>query len=118
MCTTTNEETTSTETQEEVTTGVEGFPRDINVLLALDTYQGMTDEEIELVFTYKINQSLTSRENLAKIEALNQTMESKIEIQRQSCATTENMLQSLIIATIPNYEIVQPNTVSPQSIGV
>lgn len=30
-------------------------PRDINVLLTLNTYQGMTDEEIDMIINYKIS---------------------------------------------------------------
>lgn len=35
-------------------------PRSISVLLSLGTYQGMTDEEIDMVFNYKLNLELAS----------------------------------------------------------
>ena len=37
-------------------------PRDISTLLELGTYQGMTDEEIEMVFKYKLHQEIGGME--------------------------------------------------------
>lgn len=33
--------------------------RDINTLLALETYQGMTDEEIESIIYYRVDNAIT-----------------------------------------------------------
>ena len=38
-----------------MTTNNENSPRGIGILLSLDTYQGMTDEEIESIITHKCN---------------------------------------------------------------
>lgn len=38
-----------------MTTNNENAPRGIGVLLSLNTYQGMTDEEIESIITHKCN---------------------------------------------------------------
>lgn len=60
--------------------------RDIGVLLELDTYQGMTDEEIDKVFAYKLYQELSN----AKIKVLyNDVMEANAE----RTANAERMLQ-------------------------
>ena len=54
--------TTSEEvlTQDSETT--ESSPRDLTVLNALGTFQGMTDEEVEIVIQYRIDQALASEE--------------------------------------------------------
>ena len=49
-------------------------PRDISELLKLDTYQDMTDEEIELVFDFKLRMKMT--QYIAKQEA------DKFEVER------------------------------------
>lgn len=90
-------------------TGIENFPRDINVLLALRTYQGMTDEEIDLLIDYKIQQEKTSAEHLAFVAAQTMRANETVEIQRQSCKNLESMLQSTIKASIPSVEFEQPN---------
>lgn len=58
-----------------MTTENNDSPRDINVLLALDTYQGMTDEEIDMIIDYKVEvgvKSEVSRECInAQIDACN-----------------------------------------------
>lgn len=89
--------------------GIENFPRDINVLLSLNTYQGMTDEEIDLLIDYKIQQELTSAEHLAFVAAQTMRANETVEIQRQSCKNLESMLQSTIKASIPSVEFEQPN---------
>lgn len=76
--------------------GIENFPRDINVLLALRTYQGMTDEEINMVLDYKIQQEKTSAESLAFIAAQTVYMNEDLAIQEASCKRLEAALQSLI----------------------
>ncbi len=88
--------------------GIENFPRDINVLLSLSTYQGMTDEEIDLLLDYKIQQEITSAEHLAFVAAQTMRANETVEIQRQSCRNMESMLQSTIKSSIPSVEFVQP----------
>ena len=56
MCTTTNTETNAE-------------PRPINTLLAMDTYQGMSDAEIDLVINYKIERAINSQEMLLREQA-------------------------------------------------
>ena len=54
-------------------------PRNINELLLLDTYQGMTDEEIELVIDFKARQRYYDLESTfdhaERIERLNEVAE-------------------------------------------
>lgn len=53
MCTTTNAE-------------INDEPRPISTLLTLETYQGMTDEEINMVIDYKIERAINSQEMLLR----------------------------------------------------
>lgn len=68
----TNDDTPITDTN----TDVKPLPaRDISVLLNLDTFQGMTDEEIQLVIDYKIKYALSDHkiklEQATYIEKMN-----------------------------------------------
>lgn len=96
------------ENNSEPSRGIENFPRDINVLLALNTYQGMTDEEIDLLIDYKIKREKTSAEHLAFIAAQTMRANETVEIQRQSCKNLETMLKSAIENSLPSVEFVQP----------
>jgi len=102
----------STTINEEPTQGIVDFPRDINVLLSLNSYQGMTDEEINMILDYKIKQAISSREALAMIAAQTVRMNETIEIQKQSCANQDAMLESLIKNNIPTFEYVKPTVVN------
>lgn len=92
-------------------------PRDINALLALDTYQGMTDAEIDMVLQYRIDRAVTSREVLAKMEAENARMEQCIADNRASAKRALDMVQSLVEREFPTVPVGEPLTVSPRSIG-
>lgn len=74
--------------------------RELSELLALDTYQGMTDAEIELVIDFKVQQRVTDSINLADIEnrsnALNELVAQELENQRSLSA----MVQSLMSRTV------------------
>lgn len=103
MCTTTNQEPTQ---------GIVDFPRDINVLLSMNSYQGMTDEEIDMLLDYKIKQAVNSRETLAMITAQTVRMNEMVEVQLQSCKNQDAMLESLIKNNIPTFEYVKPTVIN------
>lgn len=102
---------TTTETIEETQEVVE--PRDINVLLSLDTYQGMTDEEIDMVLNYKIQQAKTSQEMLALESTLITRMETELADNQASSDRALGMLQSIIDAEFPTVKNVQPQKFVP-----
>lgn len=62
-------------------------PRDLNELLSLGTYQGMTDAEIEIIFNYRLSKALQE----AEIEQLNAKT---IEMSERITATNEEMARS------------------------
>ncbi len=71
-------------------------PRNINQLLALDSYQTMTDEEIEAIIEYKVN---FKYEMLVTSELMKQAREEsmqKIAILRETCANSNAMLESIL----------------------
>lgn len=75
--------------------------RDINVLLSLDTYQGMTDEEIDSVIDYKIEQALNEESfstSLSEIQATYQARRAASAAVAQDSAT---MLQYRLNQSIP-----------------
>lgn len=93
-------------------------PRDINVLLSLSTYQGMTDEEIELIIEYKAEQ-IVIRDNIAVKNAQSQQLiDAKIAQAASDSQAAQTMLQSILNRNVNITPLVQPNTVTPQSIEV
>ena len=54
-------------------------PRDLNELLKLDTYQGMTDDEIKLVMAWKETMAYRNAANDAAREELSTAYESMVE---------------------------------------
>ena len=93
-------------------------PRDINILLALETYQGMTDEEIESIISYKVNAAVSDRELLARITAITQKSEQCIADNRASAQRALDMIESIVRTQLPTVPIGTPETVVPRSIGV
>ena len=92
--------------------------RDINVLLGLSTYQGMTDEEIELVINYKINRAVNSTEMTAKLTALNAREQQIIADNNATANALLAMVQSIQQQIAPIAGAGVPQTVTPSSTGV
>lgn len=109
MCTTTDE---STVPEPEVE------PRDLNTLLSLDTYQGMTDAEIDLVLSYRVDVAVSDRELLARIAAATAREEQCIADNRASAAAVLSMLQSIIESEFPTVPLLTPQTFTPRSTEV
>lgn len=101
MCTTTDEKT-----------------RNINELLALDTYQGMTDAEIDSILEYKIEHALADRERLARMVAEINLTEQLIEDNRRSAQQAHDMLQSMVETLFPTVKPVEPKRFEPRSLEV
>lgn len=93
-------------------------PRNINVLLALETYQGMTDVEIELVLNYKVQQALTSQEILLKTAAETTRMEQCIADNQASSQRALDLIESLIGKEFPTLPVEQPRTFVARSLEV
>lgn len=100
------------------TTTNENSPRDINVLLLMESYQDMTDEEINMIIDYKIERAKSDEIVQAAIDSENKRMTEAIAIQREICNTSETMLESTLEAIKPVIKFVQPNGVELRSIEV
>lgn len=70
--------------------------RDINTLLLLDTYQDMTDEEIELIIEYKVNERVNSIEVQSRIKIVDDAMSEITETNANSCKQAIDMLNSIL----------------------
>ena len=85
-------------------------PRPIGTLLKLDTYQGMTDEEIELVIQHHVEMAKLSEE----IRIVQAAADAKLaDWQERSLATETalaNVLQSNMEALQASMQVVQPNS--------
>jgi hypothetical protein len=93
-------------------------PRPLGTLLSLETYQGMTDAEIEMIISYKITDAL----NAANLQAMAQESETRLDAWATHCAETgakiDAVIQSLVAGATQN-EVVSsaPKTVTPLTIG-
>lgn len=80
-------------------------PRDINVLLNLGTFQGMTDEEIQMVIDYKIKYALSEQEIKLKQAVYIEKMNSDIALSTQ-VANQANDIYKEILGKSLNLETV------------
>ena len=101
MCTTTNEKT-----------------RTIDELLALDTYQGMTDAEIDAILKYTIDHALAERERRARVALEIELTEQLIEDNRRSAQQAHAMLQSIVETEFPTVKPLEPKRFEPRSLEV
>lgn len=114
MCTQTNDVSINTENQGFENPVIENEPRDINILLSLKTYQGMTDEEIDMLLDYKIKRAATSQEMLMRAAAETERMNSMIETSRANAKRALDMVEYLINKEYVETPSAQLQTVSPR----
>lgn len=80
-------------------------PRNINILLNLGTFQGMTDEEIQMVIDYKIKYALSEQEIKLKQAVYIEKMNSDIALSTQ-VANQANDIYKEILGKSLNLETV------------
>lgn len=85
--------------------------RDIGILLSLNTYQDMSDAEIETVLDYKISQALISNEHQNKLAAINYKTQQQLETYRRIEVESTNVLQSMLSQQIPWATVSEDGTV-------
>lgn len=71
-------------------------PRNINELLLLDTYQGMTDDEIELVIEYRAKRKVTEIITSATYQSGIQNQNAIVELHRATCEKSHAVLESIL----------------------
>lgn len=74
--------------------------RPIHILLDLDTYQGMTDSEIQSLIDYKINVAIQSAEVQARLSVIEHSMDAQLETYRQLAEDSQEMLKSVMSRTL------------------
>lgn len=79
-----------------MTTSEEQTCRPIEELAKLDTYQGMTDEEIELLTAYKLDIALKDAAFQETIKQQQQTTQAKIDAYKEECEHAKHRLDALI----------------------
>lgn len=71
-------------------------PRDINVLLNLGTFQGMTDEEIQMIIDYKIKYALSEQEIKLKQAVYIEKMNSDIALSTQVANQANDIYKEIL----------------------
>lgn len=71
-------------------------PRDINILLNLGTFQGMTDEEIKMVIDYKIKYALSEQEIKLKQAVYIEKMNSDIALSTQVANEANDIYKDIL----------------------
>lgn len=77
------------------------YVRDINVLLELDTYQGMSDAEIQSIIDYEASVAREDAVNQAHHDATVEDGHMLIQAHAQAVQASTNMLQSLLGMSVP-----------------
>lgn len=71
---------------------------DLNALLKADTYQGMTDEEIDAIIDYKVERAKGDATISKDMEAHQELMRSLMGTQAESSAKVRDMFQTALDA--------------------
>lgn len=85
--------------------------RDISTLLSLDTYQDMSDEEIDLLIDYKIQLALDSEEQTAKMDAIQQQVAAQASAYQTMAADAHDVLYSELNRQVPWATVAADGTV-------
>lgn len=71
-------------------------PRDISILLDLKTFQGMTDEEIQMIIDYKIKYALSEQEIKLKQAVYIEKMNSDIALSTQVANQANDIYKEIL----------------------
>ena len=93
-------------------------PRNLSDLLDLGTYQGMTDEEVEMVLDYKIGQALSESEYVERQRVNSENLSALLANGQETADRIADMIESMQGATpkIATYDA--PKIFVPNSTGV
>lgn len=90
------------------TSNIIELQRPIHILLDLDTYQGMTDSEIQSLIDYKINLAIQNAEVQAQLDTIKHSMDAQLDTYRQLAEDSQEMLKSVRSRTL-NLQRVAKN---------
>jgi hypothetical protein len=71
---------------------------DVNALLKAESYQGMTDEEINAIIDYKVERAKTDATISKDMEAQQAIMQSLMSAQAESSAKVQDMFKTALDA--------------------
>lgn len=77
------------------------YVRDINVLLELGTYQGMSDAEIQSIIDYKVSVAEQDATANAHMDEAAENGRALIAAHTQAVQESTNMLKSLLSMSVP-----------------
>lgn len=89
----------TTDTADDTDTGsteTTDSPRDIQTLLSLKTYQGMTDEEIQIIIDFKEEQARNDTVTNAKVAMELESINATTEIRNQVASEANDILKQLL----------------------
>lgn len=78
---------------------------DLNALLEAETYQGMTDEEIDAIIDYKVERAETDATISKDMEEHRAIMKELMDVQVESSAKTRDMFQAILDAPTVYMEV-------------
>lgn len=78
---------------------------DLNALLKAETYQGMTDEEINAIIDYKVERAKTDATVSKDMEEHRAIMKKLMDVQAESSAKTRDMFQAILNAPTVYMEV-------------
>jgi hypothetical protein len=78
---------------------------DLDALLRAETYQGMTDEEINAIIDYKVERAKTDATISKDMEAHQAIMQSLMGAQSESSAKVKDMFQAALDAPTAYEEV-------------
>lgn len=78
---------------------------DLNALLKAETYQGMTDEEINAIIDYKVERAETDATISKDMEEHRAIMKELMNVQAESSAKTRDMFQAILNAPTVYMEV-------------
>lgn len=78
---------------------------DLDALLKAETYQGMTDEEINAIIDYKIERATSDATISKDMEAHQELMQSLMSTQAEASSRVQSMFQSVLDAPTAYEEV-------------
>lgn len=88
-------------TDNDITTEVIEYVRDLDVLLGLDTYQGMTDAEIDKVIDYRCSVAYNEGANKAVDDARLRHMSDMKELYSETAKRSDALMRNVMSTLIP-----------------
>lgn len=87
--------------------------RDISVLMNMESYQDMSDAEIDLLIAYKIERALENYENSAYMDYAQESRDACLAAAQAQLAAADNMLEYVLGQQVPFVTVGANGTIIP-----